>query len=202
MHAREAAGKILSYWFGQLKDGWPTDDRSRLWFGARPEDDRHMLENFGSLIRAAETEELDSWLKEAGSCVALIVLADQMTRAVRRGSKDAFDGDPVALAASHSCIASGMHLDMPAVHRVFSYMPLMHSEDISDQDLCVAMFERLANDCRELREQIEKSLKYAILHRDIIRQFGRFPHRNEALERASTEAEKRHLADRPQKFGQ
>ena len=162
-----------------------------------------MLASFGSLISAAEAgKAAHVWEKEPDSCTALILLADQMTRATRRASKEAFAGDPVARAASRGCIASGLHQDMPAAHRMFAYMPLMHSENISDQDLCVAMFERLADDCKKQRGQIKKSLEHAILHRDIIRQFGRFPHRNKALGRASTESEKRHLAANPQKFGQ
>ena len=202
MDKKNAVAKILSYWFGNLKDGWSTDNCNRLWFGGKPEDDKQMRENFGPLIDAAETGRLSVWQKEADSCVALILLADQMTRATRRSSREAFAGDPVALAASHSCIASNLHLAMPPVHRIFAYMPLMHSENIRDQDLCVKMFENLVRDFAKQHKSIAGSLEYAILHRDIIRRFERFPHRNEILERPSTEAEKEYLSGNPQSFGQ
>ena len=203
MAERQAAAGILSYWFGRLEGGWPVDDRSRLWFGGRPEDDRRMLESFGRLIDAAIAGSLAAWQDQAASCAALILLADQMTRATRRSRKDAFAGDAVALAASRRSIESGLHLEMPAAHRVFAYMPLMHSEGISDQELCVQMFEGLERDCGEgHRRQVSASLRYAALHRDIIREFGRFPHRNRILGRESTAAEKRHLAENPESFGQ
>ena len=96
----------------------------------------------------------------------------------------AFCGDPLALALAQVSIASGRHLRVPVIHRVFLYLPLEHSEGLALQNQCVALFEELA--LVSDHPQFASFTRYAIAHRDVIAQFGRFPHRNAALGRTSS----------------
>ncbi len=200
--AAEAAARILDFWFGPLQDGWPAEDRSRLWFKADPADDAHMREAFGPLIADAVAGKLAAWLEDPDSTMALILLTDQMTRATGRGTAQAYAGDPVALAASKSCVDSGAHMKMPGAWRMFCYLPLQHSEVLADQDRCVELFEQLAAGYAKKAGMLGGPDSYAASHRNLIKRFGRFPHRNALLGRESTEAEAEYLANSNESYGQ
>lgn len=204
MSIETQAADILAFWFGELDgNGWDSDARQPLWFGARPEDDETMRARYGGLIAAAIAGRLDSWEAHSDAAnMALILLADQMTRAVHRGSAQAFGGDAVALRVCKNGVADGRHLRLPAAWRRFYYLPLEHSESLADQKQCVQLFQQLQQDFPQYSESLAASAKYAEIHRDLIEKFGRFPHRNAALGRSNTAAEERHLADSKQNFGQ
>ena len=123
--------------------------------------------------------------------VALVVLLDQFSRNIHRGTAQAFDGDPLALALARDSIASGHHRRVPVIHRVFLYLPLEHSEDLALQDQCVALYEELARVSNQ--QQFATFTRYARAHRDVIATFGRFPHRNAMLGRQSTRDELAYL---------
>jgi uncharacterized protein (DUF924 family) len=123
--------------------------------------------------------------------VALVLLLDQFTRNIFRGTAKAFAGDPRALELAQRCIADGRYHRLPAIHRVFVLMPLEHSEQLAIQQQCVALFEELISVSG--LEQISGFNRYAAAHRDVIARFGRFPHRNAILGRESTPAEITHL---------
>ncbi len=159
-----------------------------------------MREAFGPLIADAVSGKLDAWLEEPDSTVALILLADQMTRANGRGTAQAYAGDAVALAASKRCVDSGLHPQLPGAWRVFCYMPLQHSEVLSNQDRCAALFEKLAEEFPEKAGKHGGPDSYAANHRKIVKRFGRFPHRNALLGRESNEAE--YLASSNESYGQ
>ena len=136
--------------------------------------------------------------------LALIIATDQFPRNVYRGTPEAFAYDHIALDLTRSMIDSGMHEQMAFVERLFVYMPLQHAEDIDIQLLSIEMFNLLGSSAEHPIHQTgaEQSIEYAILHKDIIERFGRFPHRNEILSRESTPEELEYLASGPETFGQ
>lgn len=179
---------ILAFWFGQLDGaGMPVDNRNALWFGADNAVDALLRERFGGWLERAMAGELDHWADSDRGLVALVVLLDQFSRNIHRGSARAFAADPKALALATQAIAGGRHAALPAIHRVFLYLPLEHCEALDTQERCVALFRELAA-CsgHPLAAGFER---YAIAHRDVIARFGRFPHRNAVLGRQSTAEE-------------
>jgi len=184
----DAIDSIHAFWFGELDDaGLCAADRNALWFRTSDATDAALRERFGALLERARAGELDHWQESDRGLVALVVLLDQFSRNIHRGTADAFSGDARALALACATVDSGRHLRLPAIHRVFLYMPLEHSEELSHQRRCVALFEALADECP--REEVANFCRYAIAHLDVIERFGRFPHRNTLLGRSSSEEE-------------
>ena len=184
--------EILMFWFGQLNTaGLSEPGQHGLWFKSSETTDRQCRELFGSCVEQAIAGCLDDWTASDKGLMALILLLDQFPRNIYRGATAAFSGDPRALALAQQAIADNRHTDMPPIHRVFLYLPLEHSEDLEAQDLCVALFEELAESTGG--EQMADFSRYAKAHRDVIASFGRFPHRNAIFARASTPAEVKHL---------
>ncbi len=180
--------QIHDFWFGELdENGLCTTDRNALWFGANKETDANCRDRFGAALALALAGKLDAWSATDRGLVALVVLLDQFSRNIHRGTAQAFDGDPLALALAQDSIASGRHLRLPLIHRVFLYLPLEHSEALTLQDTCVTLFEELAK--ASDHAQFASFTRYAAAHRDVIAQFGRFPHRNAVLGRQSTPGE-------------
>ncbi len=130
---------------------------------------------------------LQDWEASDRGLVALVVLLDQFTRNIYRGTPAAFSGDARALALAQHCIVHGHHQRLPAIHQVFLYLPLEHAEDLDVQEECVSLFEELAGITG--LAQIADFTRYAVAHRDVIARFGRFPHRNDILGRTSTAEE-------------
>ena len=185
-------GQIHDFWFGELDDmGMGAQDRNALWFGSSAETDQHCAQQFGALVEQAVAGALGDWPDSDRGLIGLILLLDQMTRNIYRGTPAAFSGDARALALAQQVIAAGHHQRLPAIHQVFLYLPLEHSEDREVQEECVTLFEELA--VVTGNEQIAGFLRYATAHRDVIAQFGRFPHRNAILERESSAAELAYL---------
>jgi uncharacterized protein (DUF924 family) len=183
---------IHQFWFGELdEDGLCKTDRNALWFGASDETDARCREFFGAPLTLALNGKLDAWAATDRGLVALVVLLDQFSRNIHRGTALAFGGDPQALALAQDAIASGRHLALPLIHRVFLYLPLEHSEELALQNQCVALFEELAQVGDD--PQFASFTRYALAHRDVIAQFGRFPHRNAMLKRQSTPDELAYL---------
>ena len=193
---------VLSYWFGELRDGWTVEKRHRLWFAADKTDDNDIRERFNDLINAAVAGRLDDWRKSDRGNMALIILSDQMTRATRRGTAAAFAGDAIALATCQDGIHDGLDKRLPFAYRCFYYLPLEHSESINDQQQCIRMFEKLHDDFPQYKKITEESIHYAVMHLRIIRKFGRFPHRNTILGRTSTPGEIEYLKNNGNAFNQ
>lgn len=183
---------IHNFWFGELDDkGFVTGDQHALWFGASDETDAFCREQFGASLALALEGQLQDWARTDRGLLALVLLLDQFTRNIYRGTAQAFAGDPLALALAQDTIASGRHLRLPLIHRVFLYLPLEHCENLAVQETCVALFEGLAE--QAAHPQFDGFTRYAIAHRDVIAQFGRFPHRNAVLGRDSRTAERAYL---------
>ena len=186
MHG-EIAG-IHAFWFGELdSDGLCAPERNALWFSSSEETDRSCRERYTGLLEQAIAGDLEDWAESDEGLVALVVLLDQFSRNIHRGTPRAFAGDAGALRLALTALDCSQHLGMPAIHRVFLYMPLEHSEDPALQDRCVALFEELA--AQFPGRQVAGFTRYAVAHRDVIARFGRFPHRNEILGRESTSEE-------------
>lgn len=184
---------ILEFWFG-LPHEADFDDRRGLWFRATPNDDARIADHFAPAFARAVRGEFAGMDAAPEGALALVVLTDQFPRHIHRRSARAFSGDAVALAAAKSAIARGFDGRLSPARRRFFYLPLEHSESLADQERCVALMAALGD---------PQATLYAELHRDIVARFGRFPHRNAALGRPDTEAEKLWLADPASpRFGQ
>lgn len=194
---------VLDFWFADgLEKGWPSGDMSRLWFGGSRGLDTEITERFAGLVEAARWNELVDWEARPQSRLALVILLDQFTRNIYRGQPEAFSGDHRACTLVIEGMARGFDDDLPWIGRVFFYMPLMHAEDLSLQDECVAHFEKLVQQApSEISAKIASNLAHAREHRDIIVRFGRFPHRNQVLGRASTPEEDAFL-ETAKRYGQ
>jgi uncharacterized protein (DUF924 family) len=177
-----AAGDVLDFWFGE--PGSPEYRRPRdLWFAKSDATDRVIASRFGGTVEAALAGDLDAWAATPRGALALIVVLDQFTRNVFRGTPRAFAGDPRALAVATSLVDTARDLALAPVERWFVYMPFEHSERLLDQYEAVRLFERLA------AEGLDSPLDWARRHYEVVRRFGRFPHRNEILGRPSTAEE-------------
>jgi uncharacterized protein (DUF924 family) len=188
----DTIAEIHDFWFGELDaNGLCKTDRNALWFGADAVTDAHCRERFGAALALALAGELNAWRATDPGLVALVVLLDQFSRNIHRGTAQAFSGDTLALAVAQDTIASGRHLRLPRIHRVFLYLPLEHSEDLAVQEQCVALYEELASGSDH--PQFANFTRYARAHHEVIAKFGRFPHRNALVARQSTADELTYL---------
>lgn len=157
------------------------------WFQKDDAFDAEIKRRFGDAVEAAARGEFSHWCATPRGVLAVVILLDQFPRNLHRNSGEAFKYDPLARAAALAAIDAGHDMALPEGERSWFYMPLMHSEDIADQDLCVELV-------RERLPANAATLKFAQLHRDLIHRFGRFPHRNPLLGRTPTEAEEIYLS--------
>jgi uncharacterized protein (DUF924 family) len=162
------AQQLLDFWFGQ--------DR-RAWFEKNPAFDEEIQARFLALYEQAAAGALADWRGGPKSCLALVILLDQLPRNMFRGTARAFAADPLALAAARSIVERGWDREMSEDERSFAYLPFEHSESLEDQETSLRLFAGNAN------------YEWARRHWDIIRRFGRFPHRNAILGRESTPEE-------------
>ncbi|HSC09200.1 MAG TPA: DUF924 family protein [Steroidobacteraceae bacterium] len=200
---------VLDFWFADAaKSAAALAERMKFWFGmdtaaeVRAQDEL-IRSRFADLVDQAVRGELDSWAASPQGRLALILVLDQLPRNIHRGTARAFAGDAAALALTLEGIKSGADRLLDACERVFFCMPLQHAESLAVQEKAVEVFGslvRAADD--EQRAFVESCLPYAIVHRDIVRRFGRFPHRNAILGRESTPAERAYLAADAPDFGQ
>lgn len=194
---------ILDFWFGEIKDGLTVEDRNKFWFMTNADVDSTIRDKFEDLVRQAGSEKLKSWQSTARGNLALIILLDQFTRNIYRGKPDAFKYDSIARRMCTEGIKNGTDKKLEIIERCFYYLPLEHSENLEDQDRCVKLFEELLVRVDKSKiSLIKNSLNYAVLHRSIIEEFGRFPHRNKILNRESTQQELDFLLKQGIKFGQ
>lgn len=173
-----SAEDILTFWFDEA-----GPDK---WFEQSNGFDQKIEDRFGVLAHQARDGKLETWSETPRGCLALIILIDQFSRNIHRGSPLTWSADVHGLALTRLALDRGYDKDLDHEERKFMYMPLMHSENLEDQDRAVALFQQLAADGAE---NGEITVEFAIRHRDIVADYGRFPHRNEILGRQSTAKE-------------
>jgi uncharacterized protein (DUF924 family) len=196
------AQRVLDFWFGALVDGFADAVTRKRWFASDPEFDRECARNFASLVDAAADGNLKEWLSTPRGRLAYVIVTDQFTRQIHRGSLQAYATDAFALAAAKDGVARGDDLELAGDERAFFYLPFEHSESRIDQHAAVGLFTHLvATTSLASRALCEEWLRFAIGHRDIVLRFGRFPHRNATLGREPTDDEVEFLK-RASRFGQ
>ncbi len=177
------AAALLDLWFGP--EGWRGRDRPRaLWFEPPPGFDAALRRRFGRDRARAAAGGYDHWRVAPETCLALVLLLDQLPRNLHRGTPLAYDSDPLALAVARHALDRGFDRRVAPVRRWFFYLPFMHCEALADQEAGLARYRALPPGPGKAR-----TLAAARQHRDIIARFGRFPHRNRILGRASTAEE-------------
>lgn len=196
--------EILSFWFKEQALSAPQIDRRMdIWFGEDAVFDLDVEKQFADDVNRASKGELDRWAAEPRGRLALIILLDQFRRNIHRNTAKAFSHDKIALKL---CVEGAMEKadrSLTPIQRVFFYMPLQHAESPKVQAKSVALFNKLAESVSPtLRETFLTVAQFAELHRDIVDQFGRFPHRNKLLGRANTPEEDEYLAGDSPDFGQ
>lgn len=186
---------VLSYWFGP-NAGTPTPEQTQRWFAGGEAVDREIRERFGESVEQARRGALADWAQTARGRLALIILIDQFSRNVYRGSAEAFSKDRVAVELTLAGLDNGHFAALAPWEQMFYLLPLEHAEDPALQRRCVELFEAWAKALPpELQSMGQGTLRFAHLHRDVIARFGRFPTRNQALGRASTPEEEAHVRE-------
>jgi uncharacterized protein (DUF924 family) len=189
----DTCAEVLHFWFG-------AEDRvDPRWFNGGDAFDALIRERFGPTIEAGLAGGLDAWGEDAGAAdtpgpaLALILVLDQFTRNVFRGTPQAFAGDETALRVALRLLDAGTARRWPPLARWFALMPLEHAEDLGLQQRCVVAFEQLRADAHAAgsphASALDGALDYAVRHRDVVARFGRFPHRNAILGRPDTPEE-------------
>ena len=170
-----SAAEVVSFWREAGPDRWFTKDAAF---------DNQIRERFFDTYEAAAAGKLSGWEHSAQDALALLILLDQFPRNMFRGQARAFETDVMARAITAGALVRGFDAQVPADMRLFFYVPFEHSEDLADQQRGIALY-KAAGDA--------EGLKWAEIHADIIRRFGRFPHRNAVLGRATTPEEQAFL---------
>lgn len=175
--------KILAFWFQDEPDTFRSDP----WFRKSDTFDAEIRARFGAATAAARDGAFADWAATAQGTLALLILLDQFPRNLYRASPLAFASDARARAVARAALPIAGHLTR--VERIFLFLPFEHSESLYDQDVAVALFATISD-----HPDLSNVHDYAERHRDVIRRFGRFPHRNAALGRANTPEEVDYLA--------
>lgn len=197
-HDAQLPDAVLAHWLGSVRPSNASALAHKLqWFTKSAAFDEDLRVRFGVAVQAAVGGALQHWAQQGPwQRLALIVLLDQFTRNIDRGLPQSFAGDAQALTLALQALEAGEDQQLPEVVRIFMYLPLEHAEDLALQDRSVKAFAALADAAPDAETQafLAGTLDYAHKHRDVITQFGRFPHRNAILGRESTPAEQAYLA--------
>ena len=181
MDDKSTAADVLLFWFGP---GAERGKAHKRWFVKNDAFDREIRERFLSLYEDAAAGRLARLKESPADCLALILVLDQLPRNMFRGTARAFATDPLALETAEHAVARGFDRGLLPVERLFVYLPFEHSESLADQERSCELTKPL-----DVYPETNDVYRYALLHRDIIRRFGRFPHRNAILGRVSTPEE-------------
>ena len=197
-----AVEDILVFWFGSTDlTALAGDEKQQMWWQGGAVLDGTIQERFDALLADAGAGRLDGWCSTLAGRLALIILLDQFSRNIHRGTPGAFAMDPRAQALCLEALDQGLEQHLGLHQRTFLLMPLEHAEDLSRQQRCMAEFARLAAEVPE--EQVGMAtylIGFAQKHYDIIARFGRFPHRNGFLGRTHTPGEAAWLAEGGESF--
>lgn len=188
---------ILRYWFGKdLFDPASVKSREKIWYSGTKEVDNEIREQFGALFERACDETLLHWCESGAGSLALVILLDQFSRNLHRGSSEAFTQDPLARAVAKRAINAGFDKEVSPIGRIFLLHPFHHSESLLDQDFaCIKLSELNDEGHEEWQSWLDTTHNWFRGHREIVQRFSRFPHRNTTLGRQSTEEEERFLTE-------
>jgi uncharacterized protein (DUF924 family) len=191
----ETAETIRAFWFGlEVDDTAVAAQKSKLWWAKNDVTDSEIRTRFKTSTLAAASGALDAWAATPSGTLALILLTDQFPRNMYRGRPESFSFDPIALHWALHALEYGFDASLRPIERIFVYLPLEHAESVTLQQRAVRLYEKLLNDVpAEQHSVFSGFVDFAVRHRDVIARFGRFPHRNAILGRASTEDERAFL---------
>jgi len=170
------AESIIEYWY--------SDEVKSKWFNSTIEFDKELKSKYESIWKDALRGELMAWSENAEGCLALVIILDQFPLNMFRGEVESFSSEAMAVRITKKAIEQGFNKNIDKEKVAFLYMPLMHSENIEDQNISVKLFEEAG---------LMDNLRFAKHHRDIIEKYGRFPHRNKILQRESSQDEINYL---------
>lgn len=182
--------EILDFWFGHLEseDEYPGE-KVHMWFSGTDEINSLIRERFSGDVDLAAAGSLEHWKKSPLECLALVILLDQFTRNMHSNAR-AFEHDAKALQTAEEAVDAGYDRKVFPLQRCFFYLPFEHSEELEVQEKSVGLFKRLVEEAPPAIElPLGVMLDYAVRHHQIIKRFGRFPHRNKMLGRKSTQEE-------------
>jgi uncharacterized protein (DUF924 family) len=172
---------------GDILEFWYSEPMASRWFSSSPQLDAEIRASYEQVWRAALEGRLDDWKSSPEGCLALVIVLDQLPLNMFRGEAKSFSTEQQAVEICKLAIARGYDREIAPERLGFLYMPLMHSENLLDQDLSVQMFEQAG---------LEGNVRFARHHRELIRRFGRFPHRNAVLGRESSREELEYLGSK------
>ncbi|WP_394172469.1 DUF924 family protein [Thalassotalea litorea] len=200
---QSTAERILAYWFGNIEDELATAEQAKRWYAATHAQDLEIKARFETLVKQAAAGQLEDLQQSPRGSLALIILLDQMTRNIYRGTAKAFASDHLVINYCLEGIDKGYDQSLCLIEKCFYYHPLEHSESLDMQNLCLLKFNELEDEYFQEKhlQVIHNALDFAGEHADIIERFGRFPHRNQVLNRQSSSAEIAYLKS-AKRFGQ
>jgi uncharacterized protein (DUF924 family) len=186
-----APDDVLWFWLGDVDgDGLAERALTKRWWRKDPEFDQEISAKFEPTWQAIMAGDREAWLEDPHSRLAYVIVLDQFSRNMFRGTARMFEGDANSLAAAADGVKTGMDRVLHGHERVFFYMPFMHSEVLAMQDRCIELFTALRDQSEgRVREAVAGNVDYARQHREMIARWGRFPHRNAVLERTSSAEE-------------
>ena len=195
---------ITAFWLGPaLESPDAALARKDWWYRGGPAVDEEIRQRFGSQVDEACAGGLPGWEGSAQGAFAMILLLDQFTRNLFRGTPDAWKGDPRAFQIVNRAIDSGLDRQLHPVERIWLYHPFHHSERLADQDRGLSILGSLRDEAKPAwKPYVEQSIKGWTRHRNIVAEHGRFPHRNLILGRESTPAEQAYIDGGGENFGQ
>ncbi|MEM7751132.1 MAG: DUF924 family protein [Pseudomonadota bacterium] len=200
----ETIAAINAFWLGESQSSPEAGlARKDWWYRGGAVVDDEIRARFGDFVEQACERKLMGWADTSGGALALILLLDQFTRNIYRHSPAAYGGDACAMDAVQSVIAQELDQELHPVSRIWLYHPFHHSEDVAKQDYGLSLLERLkAASPEEWQPYVQHSITGWTRHRNIVAEYGRFPHRNDVLGRQSTQDELAFLAKGAEAFGQ
>jgi len=170
-----------------LVDFWFSEAVAKLWFNSTREFDEQLRTEFGDRWQQAKQGELEQWRETAIGSLALVILLDQIPLNIFRGKPASFSTEAQSIAVARAAIGAGFDSELKIRQKAFLYMPFMHSESLQDQLLGLKLYDQPG---------LEDNFRFSKHHHDIVKRFGRFPHRNEILGRESSQAEIEYLKSR------
>ncbi|MFK7995638.1 MAG: DUF924 family protein [Granulosicoccus sp.] len=200
---QQTIDRVLKTWFEDEATGSMDLPQPARWFNGGKTFDDLLTKRFTQTLDDANAGKLDHWQTSANGALALVIVLDQFNRNIHRKTAKAFAHDAQALIISEQALQQGFDERLPLVQRIFLYLPFEHSESMAAQERSVALFSSLIQQAPDnLQDFAQKTLDAAIEHKNIVDQFGRYPYRNDVLERVNSADEIKWLEKQQRRFGQ